>query len=499
MATNLIKRTTVLFGAALLLLAGPPMGWAKESPRKKGRAAGIRFSDDLGKSLEAAKATGKPVVLSFVAAWCPVCRQMKQEAFRDPAVVALADQFVWVTVDIDRNLSTARDYAVDGVPLIYLLDSQGVIRAKLLGLHEPDELGDDLTQFVETLDQVPAAGPVEVAAADDHRPKSSLIWRPKGYRGSGICFSHVGYGPLKLYSQSPFQSLRSGIRPRTPSTLGNGQYEVSATATWVNVWGVDKGPGEPDNDYFLDFEMLQTTVALGYGITDTLEIEGEFQNRSRFGGQMDGLTQGFHDLFGLDQNGRDLVPKGDFVFDLTPPGGPVVSLDNSDRGSFSRTVQVAVQHNVTCGTNRWPAFSYSVTARLETLDGELSGGSDLDYGASVAVARRFGRFYVYGTLGYTWFGQTSFRGIELEDRQFSGLAAGEWRFRPKMSLTLQYLRTDGLIDGYGPFSATSNEVTVGYKWELRKKGILEIGLIENIGEYDNSPDFGFHVGFSQRF
>ena len=42
-------------------------------------------------------------------------------------------------------------------------------------------------------------------------------------------------------------------------------------------------------------------------------------------------------------------------------------------------------------------------------------------------------------------------------------------------------------------------VTVGSKWELRKKGILEIGAIKNISSYDNSPDFGIHVGFSQRF
>ncbi len=40
---------------------------------------------------------------------------------------------------------------------------------------------------------------------------------------------------------------------------------------------------------------------------------------------------------------------------------------------------------------------------------------------------------------------------------------------------------------------------MGYKWELRQKGILEIGAIENIGSFDNSPDFGIHVGFSQRF
>ena len=77
------------------------------------------------------------------------------------------------------------------------------------------------------------------------------------------------------------------------------------------------------------------------------------------------------------------------------------------------------------------------------------------------------------------------------------LSAG--KFRDTQSLLLQYLRSDGVFEDFGPFSDTSNEVTVGYRWELGQKGILEIGLIENIGSYDNSPDFGIHVGFSQRF
>jgi len=487
-----LKAATILVGVVFLMLADPSAAWAKD------RRPSLPFSDDLKTTLEAAKTSGKPVVLSFVAAWCPVCTQMKREAFRDPAVVGLADEFLWVRVDIDRRLTTAQEYGVEGVPLIYLLDSEGVIRVKLLGLQEPAALHDNLTRFVETLEQSPELQAVETP--DTGGPRSALIWKPKGYRGVGVCFSHVGYGPLKMYSQSPFQSLRLGLRARTPSTLAKGQYEASARSTWVSVWGLDKTVGDPTNEFFLDFEMLQTSVALAYGISDTLEIEGEIQNRSRFGGALDGFTQGFHDLFGIDQNGRDEVPKGGFLIELDPPGGPSVTLDSDDRGSFSRTLQFSVQHNVTCGTARLPAFSYSLTARLETLDVDgPSSGSDIDLVASVAVSRRVGRFYLYGTLGYAWFGRDNFRGIVLKDTQFSSLLAFEWRFRARQSLLLQYLRTNGLIEDFGPFSDTSNEITVGYKWEVRQKGILELGFIENIGSFDNSPDFGIHAGFSQRF
>ena len=38
-----------------------------------------------------------------------------------------------------------------------------------------------------------------------------------------------------------------------------------------------------------------------------------------------------------------------------------------------------------------------------------------------------------------------------------------------------------------------------WKWEVRQAGVLEIGLIENILEFGNSPDFGVHAAWTQRF
>ena len=52
---------------------------------------------------------------------------------------------------------------------------------------------------------------------------------------------------------------------------------------------------------------------------------------------------------------------------------------------------------------------------------------------------------------------------------------------------------------FSSFSELSHEVTVGWKWEIILGQILEVGLIENIITFDNSPDFGFHVGYSWRF
>lgn len=450
----------------------------------------LPFSKDLDGTLSAARAGNRPVVVVFVAAWCPHCRDMRRNALASPLLTARAEDFFWVMVDVDRSVEAARRYRVDAVPTIDVLDPRGRTLSRLGGALDPAEIDRWLTEVRAAWKSGRSPAPATVASPG---PDTTLVPTPDGYRGRSICFSHVGYGPLALGSQSAFQALRLGMRPRTPSTLTRGQVEARQSATWVNFWA--QGPG-----YFIDHEMLQLNAGVAYGLTRGLEVDVILEERARFGGAMDGFIQGFHDVFGIDQNGRDLVPKGAFTFDVDPPGDrPAVAVNPRDRGTFSRSLAVALQHNVTCGTRRLPAFSYAATARVETEDDDLGGGGRLDLGASIALARRVGSVHLYGTLGHVWFGSDRFFGLKLKDTQWSGMFAVEWRYLARQSLIVQYLVTEGLIPDFTPFSDPSNEVTIGWKWELVERGVLEVGLIENVVSQDNSPDFGLRLGFSRRF
>jgi hypothetical protein len=448
---------------------------------------GHSFRHQLRETLARSQQDGKPVAVVFVAAWCELCGRLNSEVLPSPEITRFADDFHWVMIDIDRKLTVAREHNVEGVPKIVLLDPRGGRQVEIDGLIEAPALEARLEAFLTRSDQ-----PHD---ADHDCPSNSLSWNSMGYRARAICYANVGYGPLRLDSQSPLQGLRLGIRPRTPSTLGRGQYQIDGTLSWVNVWGGG------DADIRLDYEMLQTNVALAYGLADTVQIEGELLTRSRFGGGMDGLVQGFHNVFGVEQGGRDLVPRGEFTFELDGTESTLpVAMAMTDRGVFSRSVGFTAQHNITCGRGKLPAFSYSGTMRYETADsGDFNGGSNLDVGISAAASRRYGIVYPYLTLGYTWFGRDDFRGLMLRDTQWTVLAALEFRVHHRMAVILQFLKTQGVVEDFEPFSQASNEITIGLKWELRSAGILEVGLLENIFTFGNSPDFGLHVGFSRRF
>lgn len=477
-----------------LVLAVAPM---VASARGSGAAIGaIRFATDLETAFEAASLEDVPLVVLFVAVWCQSCRQLEERILLDPAVQELADELVWARIDIDRELSLARAWGVDATPTMFVLGPDGAVRRKIVGAVAATELAG-------LLSAAPPALPAEAAGLAQVHRHSALTLGPEGYRARSICFSQVGYGPLGIRSQSPFQGLRLAMFPRTPSTLAGGQHQLRAGVTWANVWAVDQGVFDPAGGelgpYVLDFETLDLDLGYAYGLSDTFQLELGYESRRRFGGLMDGFIEGFHDLFGIDQSGRDLWPRDRSLVLIDPGGGrPPLVRDEQGGQSIVRSLLATFQHNLSCGTELLPALSWSATVRSAVGGDELEGGS-LDFALSAALSRRLGRFYLYLTLGHTWYGSREVAGLELAATQFSLLTAVEWRFRPRMSLVLQYLGSEGAVTELGPFSESSHEVVIGLKWEPDEGGVLEIGLLENIVIFDNSPDFGLHAAYTRRF
>ena len=123
-----------------------------DSGRVKKRDSALDFTSDLDRAIEQAKATDTPVYLAFGAVWCPVCRRMEEVTLLEPQMQALADDFIWVKIDIDRKLTLAREWDVEATPTIFLLDSAGRSRRKIVGGASAEELSATLRQFLAELD-----------------------------------------------------------------------------------------------------------------------------------------------------------------------------------------------------------------------------------------------------------------------------------------------------------------------------------------------------------
>jgi hypothetical protein len=204
-----------------------------------------------------------------------------------------------------------------------------------------------------------------------------------------LCVADVGFGPLRLKSQSPFQSLRMGITPLAPSTITKSEWEFFLAGTLANVWANGEG------DYMLDYETSNIQMSIAYGMTQTFKLEIGYEEQRYFGGILDGFIIAFHDTFGIDQTGRDKAPQGQVNMEINDSDGNTVYYE-SESSIYSRGLLLTLQQNVTCGTERFPAFSYALTLRQELeYPNVVDRSNPYDFGISLATSRRFSNFYLY--------------------------------------------------------------------------------------------------------
>ena len=307
------SRSWVVFGLLASLAAFPPAA-AGSGRRVAPRDDAIRFGSDLNQGLKNARVQNLPLFLAFGAVWCPVCRVMESTTLLEPSIQALAAEFVWVRIAIDRDVSLAQEWGVEATPTVFLLDPQGNPRLQIVGGASGDELAGLLHGFLEDLAKAAVSGEPVPAAAYEY---TALTSKPGGFRGKSICFSHVGYGPLGIRSQSPFQSLRLSPLPRTPSTLARGEHQLRLGTTWVNLWAVEETRFDPADGvlgpYVVDSETFDLDLSYAYGLGDTVQIELAYEQRCRFGGILDGFIEGFMTSSGLTRAaataGREIRPS----------------------------------------------------------------------------------------------------------------------------------------------------------------------------------------------
>ena len=95
-------------------------------------------------SLDAARNSGKPAVVDFVADWCIPCREMERTTFLDARVRHQAERFAMFMADITAESEQVDDlvdrYQVRGVPTVIVFDSSGTEVQRLVGYTGPDEM-----------------------------------------------------------------------------------------------------------------------------------------------------------------------------------------------------------------------------------------------------------------------------------------------------------------------------------------------------------------------
>ena len=94
------------------------------------------FKDSYADAQRCARARGVPLVIDFWAPWCHTCLSMKHYVLVDPSLQPLANRFVWLAIDTDReaNADVLEQFPVSVWPTFYVVSpDRSEVQARHLG------------------------------------------------------------------------------------------------------------------------------------------------------------------------------------------------------------------------------------------------------------------------------------------------------------------------------------------------------------------------------
>ena len=302
-------------------------------------------------------------------------------------------------------------------------------------------------------------------------------------------------GFLAFRSQSPLQQLRFGMQYHPPWVAPTGTLKMYFEHLWKNMWLY-----KPDY-YLIDAEIHEFAVRCCYGLGRNFEISAELPVRYVSGGILDRMIEGFHNGIGIDNAGRDEFPRNQFAFAINNgvgEGGWTYAGSEQTGWNIGNAVVAASYafHDPESG-----GTSGVITANVKLPTGtrsEYFGGQSVDFGISLSTMSRTGNFYIYACPGMAYYTDKEMINIPLEQWHFSALLAVE--YHPKTSRhswISQLIIESGIAMEFSEFTSNTYELIFAYKRSLSDNMTLEIGILENLFFFDNSPDVGFHFGITK--
>lgn len=149
---ELVSRSIKRYGIVVLAALGFGIAGVLAAWTPKGELDEIWLTD-IGQSIETATAQDKPILLYLSATWCGSCKQMQRSTFRNRDVIAQAQDFVLVKVDVDEDPATARKFNVRFLPTMVILASDGAKLTSDRGYMEPVDFLDLLEDGRERFDR----------------------------------------------------------------------------------------------------------------------------------------------------------------------------------------------------------------------------------------------------------------------------------------------------------------------------------------------------------
>lgn len=318
-------------------------------------------------------------------------------------------------------------------------------------------------------------------------------------------------GPLRIRDMTPFNILRLDMLPAHAVTGGPGSWAIEADISYTNAFVMSdnvrdylqrRGARRPltqadvdailsigEDAYYVDGEFGLLDLTFHYALTRQSSVYLTLPAYSYEGGFLDGTIENFHGAFGLGSSGRDSAARDRFQGVLSFKGVRTSFLEPPVDGGLGDPI-LGARHSFRLGP-RW-RLVLDGTAKI-AVGGErsfLSTGSN-DLGVQASLQGKLGRQGIYFSASAV---RTDGRvlGVRLGNRVVPTLtAAYEVAVTRHTNAILQVYASESAIRETTVDEITANkyQASLGFR-SRRGRVVYGFALIENIANFDNTPDVG---------
>lgn len=300
--------------------------------------------------------------------------------------------------------------------------------------------------------------------------------------------------PLYAKNLGPAAGLLGLPSQRNAATLAAGQFSAALHGSIANHYVSDSDRDEQLN---FDGETWRVAFEARFGLAEGWDLQLELPWLDHSGGNLDGLIDDWHDIWGMPDGGRSRVERDLLDYRYLGQGETFLLQDDA---SGMGDINLSLTHRF---------YQVDSASASVALGYKFATGDEDDFLGSGAqdawLALRFSGEHLsdlplrwHGQLGYLHAGDSDLLGeVQERDLWFLGLTM-DWIVAPAWSIIAQVdahaAVAESDISGLGDDTIM---LTVGGRWRLSDGLALDVSVVEDI-RVETAPDVTFQLSVRYR-
>ncbi|MDD2850605.1 MAG: DUF3187 family protein [Desulfuromonadaceae bacterium] len=318
----------------------------------------------------------------------------------------------------------------------------------------------------------------------------------------GIFAAENEVTPFQSANQSPLVHIYGLPRDTGADIISSRTFRLALNQDLSSNYTTNENALE---QVILDGETYRLGFSARYGVAPGWEAGIEIPYLIQGGGFLDGFIINWHNMFGLPQGGRDIVPRNRVNYSYRNHGIQKLRMEESASGLGDISLTGGFTLYDIIDADRHDRLTVKSAIKLPTGDsGNLfgSGSTDLMLQLCGSVNREsdIGTLGAFGSLG----GLLMSRSDVLSNQHNPVVGIGSlgfgWGPASWISFKVQFTGNTSLYRGstLDEISGGSLLLLIGGTLRLSGENLIDIGVAEDL-KVGSAPDVSFHLGMSTQF